>query len=113
MEQMDMNAKGRRRTSWLVLLVGSLLLVALLATAGSAATPGASTAGLAVNLQEAMAPVLSGQFGLIRRLPWIPHRPAPRSPYQPPDWIDPPDPGDPPPPPADWVPPRPPWFFRR
>jgi len=80
--------KQTSRPTWLGLMAG-LLLVAVLATTSDAATPGTSAAGLAISVQQSVAPVLSGP--IVVRLPSkpvvVPTPPAPRSPCKPPSWV--------------------------
>lgn len=93
---MDVRSKVKKSSGGKGLLsaVGLLLALTVLASVSDAASPGATTAGLAIGMQKAMTLVLVGPpasaGGVI-----VPPKPVARSPFQPPVWT-PPTPPTPP-----------------
>lgn len=79
---MNLEMSRTRRSSragWLVAVAVSLLVLVLLATPGDAATLGTSSAGLVVNLQQTVTPILAGPVAFGPKV-FVPARPIPRSP---------------------------------
>jgi len=108
-----MTQKQLRHRTWIggpAVLAGALLVSVLLVTPGDAA-PGSSSAVSVLTtlaVEKAMGTSMAGPF-LPRGPVFIPRKPTPRSPYQPPSWVPGPPPWAPGRPP--WVPSRPPWAW--